>query len=93
MIYGCGFDNWSREADITGNQKQSLRTIDHVNKEIKMEVLDEIPSLDIVIIRFIDGGHTRYIAVRNQDISVMSTTKSGSSKNPQYIDEGITTIR
>jgi hypothetical protein len=93
VISGCGFSNWSRENDITGNQKQSIRIIDHINKEIKMEVLDEIPSLGIIVIRFIDGGHTRYIAIRNQDISVILTTQTGSSKHPQYEDDSITTVR
>lgn len=89
-LSGCGYSNFARENNLDGNQKSSLRSIDNVNPNIKMEVIDEIPSMGITVIRFIDAGHTRYIAVRKNDVSMMSTTSSGD-KNPTFEDSSIST--
>lgn len=72
ILCGCGLSNSTRELNLSGSQKPALRQIDHKNSKIKMEVIDEIPSLGIIVIRFIDAGHTRYIAVKKESISVSS---------------------
>jgi hypothetical protein len=88
----CGCGNWSREANLSGEEKPALRAIDHLNPNIQMQVIDEIPSLGIVVIRFIDGAHSRYIVVKKDQISVLSTNSSGG-KNPTYEDESVTTVK
>jgi len=92
LLSGCGLSNWGREANIDGNQKPALKAIDHLNQKVKMDILDEIPNMGIVVIRFIDAGHTRYIAVLKDQVSVLSHTEIGG-KNPVYNDTSIQTLK
>jgi len=90
-ISSCGWQNDLREKNIWREQKPALRQIDHLNSEIKMEVIDEIPSMKITIIRFIDAGHTRYLAVKGDQVSISTQTSSGG-KNPKHDDSSIQTV-
>lgn len=77
LLCSCGTSNWMREANIGGEMKPALRQIQHSNPSVKMDVIDDVPEYDVVIIRFIDAGHTRYVAIRQDQVSVMSHTTSG----------------
>jgi hypothetical protein len=90
FLSGCGLSNSTREINLMGDQKPALRSIDHLNPSVKMDVIDEIPSLGIIVIRFIDAGHTRYIAIRKDSISVLSETKSGKHN---YEESTIMTVK
>jgi len=91
-LIGCGLANFSRESNFFGEQKPALRQIDHNNSAIKMEVIDEIPSMGITVIRFIDAGHTRYIAVRGDQIGVLSETSKKTKDQTIFDDASVYTV-
>jgi hypothetical protein len=89
-LSSCGWSNATREMNLSGDQKPAMSKIAHTNQSIKMEVLDELPQFGIIIVRFIDAGHTRYLAISKDQLTVMSTNSTGG-KNPQYEDESLST--
>jgi len=57
--------------------------------------IDSHGILDISFWRklcWFDAGHTRYIAVRNEQVSMLSTTSSKSGKTTTHDDSSIETV-
>lgn len=90
-LSSCGYSNWTREVNLSGDQKPAIKPVVHQNPTLKMEILDYLPELGITVIRFIDAGHTRYIAIKGNEVSVSSATSSGGEKQT-YEDTSIPTI-
>lgn len=60
------------------------------NKDIMLDLLFEVDGVKIY--RFIDMGHSRYIAIQNNKISVISETEERQGKRRIYEDSTIETI-